>query len=102
MKEFIALIIILIGIGFIIFINLKIKKGQLKLVDTYSYKAVFKRSIFFFFVVIIISLIIYLLSRSIEVTIGLGALLLVGVFVSFIYGLLWANQTKGRGGRKVD
>jgi hypothetical protein len=102
MKDLIALIIILIGIVFIIIINLKIKKGQLKLVETYSSKAVFKRSILFLFVVVIISLIIYLLSRSIEVTISLGAFLLMGVVASFIYGLLWENQTKGRGGRKVD
>ena len=102
MKELIAFIIILIGIVFIIIINLMIKKGRLKQVETYSYKAVIKRSILFLFVVIIISLIIYFLSRSIEVTISLGVLLLMGVVASFIYGLLWENQTKGRGGRKVD
>jgi hypothetical protein len=102
MKELFAFLFIIIGIGFIILVNFKIKKGQLKPVETYSFKSVFIRSLLLFFLVIVLTVIIYLLSRSIEVTIGLGVLLLMGVVASLLYGLLWENQTKRRGGRKAD
>jgi hypothetical protein len=102
MKELFAFLFIIIGICFIILINFKIRKGQIKPVKTYSFKAVFKRTLLLFLLVIFFSIIIYLLSKSLEVTIGLGALLIMGVIASFFYGLLWENQTKGRGGRKAD
>jgi len=102
MKNLLIIIFLIIGVVFVIIINLKIKKGKLNLVDTYSYKAVFKRSILHFFVVLIISLLIYLFSNSIEVTISVGVFLLFCVVGGCIYGLLWESQTKRRGGHKVD
>ena len=102
MKNLIIIIILIIGVGFVIIVKFNIKKGKLNLVDTYSYKAVFKRSILHFFVVLIISLLIYLFSNSVEVTISIGVFLLFFVVGGCIYGFLWETQTKRRDGRKVD
>lgn len=102
MKNLLIIIFLIIGVVFVVIINLKIKKGKLNLVDTYSYKAVFKRSILHFFIVLIISLLTYLLSNSMEVTISIGVFLSFCVVGGCIYGLLWESHTKSRGGRKVD
>jgi hypothetical protein len=102
MKNILIIIFLFFVVGFTIIVNIKIKQGKLNLVDTYSYKTVFKRSILHFFIVLIISLLIYLFSNSIEAAISLGVLLLAGVVAGCLYGLLWESQTKRRGGKKVD
>ena len=69
---------VVISIGFVVTVELMIRKGKLKRVDTYSYKAVVKRTIISFYLVVIISLLVYLFSKSLEVTVSLGILLLFG------------------------
>jgi uncharacterized membrane protein len=93
---------VVISIGFVVTVELMIRKGKLKRVDTYSYKAVVKRTIISFYLVVIISLLVYLFSKSLEVTVSLGILLLFGAIGGCLYGFLWAYQTKRRGGRRLD
>lgn len=102
MKNLLIIIFLIIGLVFVFIINLKVKKGKLNLVNTYSYKAVFKRSIIHFFIVLIVSLLIYLFSNSMEVTISIGVFLSLCVVAGCIQCLLWENHTKNRGGRKMD
>ena len=102
MTDILLIIFIFISIGFVVFIEVMVKKGKLMRVDTYSYKPVFKRSIIHLNVAIIISLLIYLFSKSLEVTISIGILLMLGVIGGLLYGLLWEYQTKRRGGQKRE
>ena len=102
MKLIILIPIICILILFAIIVESRIRKGKIKLVDTYSYKPVIKRSLLHLLIVIIISLIIYMISKSLEVAISLGVFLLICVIGGGLFGLLLENQTKRRGGRKAD
>ena len=100
-----AIIIILfltLSIAFVVTVELMIRRGKLSRVDTYSYKAVVRRTILSLCLVLIISLLIYVFSHSMEVTIALGILLLLGAIGGSLYGFLWEYQTKKRGGRRVD
>lgn len=100
MSTIFIVIFLFISICFVVTVELMIRKGKLKRVDTYSYVAVFKRSILHLFIAIIISLLVYLFSKSVEVVIAIGVLLLFGVIAGCLYGLLWEYQTKRRGGRR--
>lgn len=91
-----------ISILFTMIINWRIKEGRLRGVDSYSYKPVIRRTMIHFYIVILISLLIYAFSKSLEVTIALGALLLTATIGGCLFGLLLEYQTKRRGGRKVD
>jgi len=102
MIDILLIIFIFVSIGFVVFVEVMIKKGKLMRVDTYSYKPVFKRSIIHLNVVIVISLLIYLFSKSFEITISIGILLVLGVIGGLLYGLLWEYQTKRRGGLKKE
>ena len=102
MTDLFIIIFLFLSIVFAVIVELSIKKGKLKRVDTYSYKTVIKITMRLFYVAIVISLVVYLFSKSIEVTISIGVLLLFGVIGGCLYGFLWEYQTKRRGGRKVD
>ena len=102
MKLIILIPIICILILFAIIVESRIRKKEIKLVDTYSYKPVIKRSLLHLLIVIIIFLLIYMFSKSFEVAISLGVFLLICVIGGGLFGLLLENQTKRRGGRKVD
>jgi hypothetical protein len=102
MKLIILIPIIFILILFAIIVEFRIKSGKTKLVDTYSYKPVIKRSFLHLIIVIIISLLVYMFSKSLEVAVTLGIFLLICVVGGGLFGLLLENQTKRRGGRKVD
>ena len=102
MTDVFVMIFLFISIGFAVVVELLIKKGKLKRVDTYSYKGVVRRTRVSLYIVIIVSLLVYAVSKSIEVTISLGILLLFGVVAGCLYGLLWEHQTKRRGGRKIE
>ena len=90
------------AIIFIFVIHWRIKDGKLKLVDTYSYAAVIKRTILHLIIVVIICLVIYLFSGSIEVSMSIGALLFFATIGGCLFALLLENHMKGRGGRKID
>ena len=102
MTDLFIIIFLFFSIVFAVIVELSIKKGKLKRVDTYSYKTVIKTTMRLFYVAIVISLVVYLFSKSVEVTISIGVLLLFGVIGGCLYGFLWEYQTKRRGGRKVD
>jgi hypothetical protein len=102
MLDILIIVFVIISMGFVVTVELMIRKGKLKRVATYSYKAVVKRTIVSFYLVVIISLLVYVFSKSLEVTISLGILLLFGAIGGCLYGFLWEYQTKRRGGRRVD
>lgn len=102
MTDLFIIIFLFLSIVFAVIVELSIKKGKLKRVDTYSYKTVIKITMRLFYVAIVISLVVYLFSKSVEVTISIGVLLLFGVIGGCLYGFLWEYQTKRRGGGKVD
>ena len=102
MTNLFIIIFLFLSIVFAVIVELSIKKGKLKRVDSYSYKTVIKTTMRLFYVAIVISLVVYLFSKSVEVTISIGVLLLFGVIGGCLYGFLWEYQTKRRGGRKVD
>ena len=102
MTDLFIIIFLFLSIVFAVIVELSIKKGKLKRIDTYSYKTVIKTTMRLFYVAIVISLVVYLFSKSVEVTISIGVLLLFGVIGGCLYGFLWEYQTKRRGGRKVD
>jgi hypothetical protein len=102
MVDIFIVIFVLFSIGFVVFVELRIKQGKLKRVDTYSYMTVIETTVRLLYAAIIISLVVYLFSRSIEVTISLGVLLLIGVIGGCLYGFLWEYQTKRRGGQKAN
>ena len=59
MTDILIIIFLFISIGFVVTIELMIKKGKLKRVDTYSYKTVIKTTMRLFYTAIIISLVVY-------------------------------------------
>jgi hypothetical protein len=101
MTDIFIVIFLFFSIGFAVIVELRIKQGKLKRVDTYSYKTVIETTMRLLYTAIIISLVVYLFSKSIEVTISLGVLLLFGVIGGCLYGFLWEYQTKRRGGQKA-
>jgi hypothetical protein len=100
MMDMAIIIFIFISIGFVVTIELMIKKGKLKRINTYSYKPVVNISLIALYVVIIICLLVYIFSKSAEVTLTLGSFLLFCVIAGCLKGLLSEYQTKRRGGRK--
>ena len=100
MRNIFIIIFVFISIGFAVTVELMIRRGRLRRVNTYSYSGVVKRGILHLCIAMTISLLVYLLSRSFEVTISIGLLLLFGVVGGCLYGFLWEYQTKRRGGRK--
>jgi hypothetical protein len=96
------IVLLFFSIVFAVIVELSIKEGKLRRIDTYSYKTVIKITIRLFYTAIIITFVVYFFSKSIEVTISLGALLLFGVIGGCLYGFLWEYQTKRRGGRRRD
>jgi hypothetical protein len=91
-----------IAIAFVIYGEIMIKRGRLKRVKTYSYRAALRRSLSHLLAVLAISVLIHQFTNSFEVTVSIAALLLSGVIVGAVFGLLWEYQTKRRGGRKED
>lgn len=102
MADILLAIFIVISIVVIVVVEVMTKKGKLMQINTYSYKAVLKRSVIHLNVALILSSLTYLFSKSIEITITLGLLFMVGVFGGLFYGLLWEYQTKRRGGERTD
>ena len=100
MKNIFVITFLFISIGFAVTVELMIRKGKLKRVDTYSYKPLIRRSILHLYITVAISLLIYAFSKSIEVTISLGVFLLFCMISACALGLLHEYQTKRRGGRK--
>ena len=102
MKNIFIILFLLLAIAFVLIVERLIRRGKLKRVDTYSFKGVIKRTFVFLCVALFISMLIYIFSKSTEITIIIGALLLMGAVGNCVYGLLWEYQTKRRGGSKVD
>jgi hypothetical protein len=96
------IVFILVAIGFVITVEILMRRGKLRRVTTYSYSAAIRRSLLHLVIAVGISLLIYLLSESLEITMTLGLLLLFSVLGGLLYGLLWEHQTKRGGGRKVE
>lgn len=69
---------------------------------TYSYKKVFKGTLMGLIIVSVAILLVYILSKSLEVTISLGAYFLCFVLCYFIWGLHIQRWEKNRGARKED
>lgn len=61
---------------------------------------VIKGSIIHFAVGLVICLLFYLYSRSLEVTVTIGALLFFAIMGGLIFGLFLSYQIKRRGGQK--
>jgi hypothetical protein len=101
MKHIFIILFLFFAIGFVLVIERLIRRGKLERVNTYSFRGVIKRTFLFLGIALFISVLIYIVSKSIEITITIGSLLIMGVVGSCIYGLLWEYQTKRRGGRKV-
>lgn len=69
---------------------------------TYSYKKVFRGTLIGLGIVLVASLLIYIFSKSFELTISLGAYFLCFVLCCFVGGLHWQRWEKNRGARKED
>ena len=102
MKSIIVLTLLLISIAYAIIVNYKIRKGEIKRDDTYSYRAVIKMGIRSTFVAIAVSLIIYLITDSFEATISLGILFMVCIAGGCLFEFLLEYQVKRRGGKRLD
>ena len=102
MLDIIIIIFVVLSIAFVVTVELMIRRGKLSRVETYSYKAVVRRTIVSLYLVLIISLLTYVFSNSMEVTVALSVFLLFGAIGGALYGFLWEYQTKRRGGRRVD
>ena len=74
----VILLISFLAIVFIVIVELSIKYGKLQRVDTYSYKGVIKTALRLLYIALAISLLVYIFSKSLEVTISIGVLLLFG------------------------
>jgi len=70
--------------------------------STYSYKRVFKGTLTGLIIVPIATLLVYILSKSLEVTISLGAFFLCFVLCYFVWGIHWQRWEKNRGATKED
>jgi len=92
--------ILLLAVGFSITIELLIRKGKLKRVDTYSYKSVIVEGVREFLIVFIICLLIYFYTKSFEAALTLGIVALAFILAGCLRGLLMEHHTKARGGRK--
>lgn len=102
MKDIFLVSIIIILVLYIISTELRIKRGKIKPVDTYSYKPVIRRTLLHVCIAAIICLLIYLFSKSAEVTISLSVFFLLCIVGGLLFGLLLEYQTKRRGGRKLE
>jgi hypothetical protein len=102
MHFFLAITMLILSIVFAIIVEYRIRKGKLKRVDAYSYRSVITMCIRSFYIAIILTLIIYLVSNSLEVTISLGIFFLFCIAGGSLYGLFLEYQTKRRGGKKID
>lgn len=74
--------------AFVLTVELMRRRDILSRVDAYPYKAAVRRSIVSLCLVLIISLLIYVLSHSMEVSVALGVLLLLGAIGDSLYGFL--------------
>jgi len=102
MSDIILITIAIISLVYVAFVELNIKRGRIERVDTYSYRAVIKGSIKYLCMGIIFSILVYLFSKSLDVTISLGVFFLFCIIGGCLFGLFLEYQTKRRGGRKVD
>lgn len=96
MKHIITITFLLLSIVFAIIVELKIRKGKINRADTYSYAQVLRMGVRSSFFAIIISLIVYLFSNSLEVTITLGIFFLSCIVAGCLYGLFLEYQVKRR------
>jgi O-antigen/teichoic acid export membrane protein len=88
---------------FVAMITIKrLKSGKTELSNTYSFRRQIRISLICLSIIITASLLIYIVSGSFQVAIGIGALLLCAVVSGCLFGLLLEYQAKRRGGRKVD
>ena len=92
MENLLIIIFLIFGVIFVFIISAKIKREKLNYINTY--RAIFIRSILHFFIVLILSLLIYLFSSSVYVTISIGVLLLFGVVGGCLYSLISVNNNK--------
>ena len=102
MSDIFIIIFIVVSIGFVVTVELMIRKGKLKRIDSYSYKPVIKTGLIALYITLIICLVIYFFSKSLEVSMSLGVFLLFCIIAGCLKGLLSEYQTKRRGGRKKD
>lgn len=101
-KGIIVIVLVFCAIFFVLIIEWRIQDGKLKRVNTYSYMPVIKRSIIHFAIGFVICLLFYLYSKSLEVTVTIGAFLFFANIGGLIFGLLFSYQTKRRGGQKLN
>ena len=92
--------ILILAITFLITIEYLIRKGKLKRADTYSYKSVIESSIRYLLIAFIICFLIYLYSKSLEVSLTLGIVSLFFILAGCLRALLTEHHIKGRGGYK--
>jgi len=102
MKFLIVATLSIISIGFAIIVEYKIRKGKLKRVDTYSYRSVKRMGIRGICITIILSIIIYLISNSLEITLSLGIFFLFCVAGGSLYGFFLEYQTKRRRAKRIE
>ena len=69
---------------------------------TYSYKKIFRGTLIGIGIVLLATLMVYILSKSFEVTISLGAYFLCFVLCYFVWGLFYQRCDKNKGARKED
>jgi Na+/H+ antiporter NhaD/arsenite permease-like protein len=69
---------------------------------TYSYKKIFRGTIIGIGIVLLATFLIYILSKSFEVAISLGAYFLCFVLCYFVWGLFYQRCDRNRGARKED
>lgn len=102
MRYILLIAFLVLSISFAVFIEYKIRKGAIERSDTYSYRSILRGGIRGFVISVILSLIIYILSNSLEVSITLFVFFLVYVIGSCVYGFVLEYQVKRRGGKRID
>jgi len=102
MKYIIVSSLFLIATGFIIIVQYRIKRGKIKLVDTYSYHRVIKRTALHLLIAFFVLMLVLLFSKSLELTMTLATYILVCIVGGFLFGLVLEYQTKRRGGKRID
>ena len=86
MKFVISITLLIISVVFAILVERRIRAGKIKRAETYSFKPVIKRSLLHAYIAIIILFIVYLHSKSIEITMTLSVFFLLCIAGGCFFG----------------
>jgi len=100
MSVILKITILLLAIAFLFTIEFLIRRGKLKRADTYSFKSVIGEGVRALLIAFIICFLVYIYSKSFEVSLSLGIVSLVFILAGCLRSLLTEQHIKSRGGHK--